>query len=195
MSDIVKELLGSFHASSQRLEELSESLDELQNAQKLVEKLSTNLGEAAQALQGNATLHDNFINSARTTNEQLGEVINILKGLDTTAINSTLSEVVDGIKENKGNLTTLASSLSDAENKASVADAKLDQISKQLEAVVAANTSLSTQLADVQKAFVSRADEAATSASARHKTVIFFLLTAAAASGLMIAKLFGLLPI
>lgn len=194
MSDIVEELLESFRASSQRLEGLSDGLEELQNAQELFEKRSSNLGEAAQALQGTATSHDNFIKSARATNEQLGEVINVLKGLDTKSINSTLSEILNGLNDNKGKLADLASSLIDAENKATAADAKLDQISKQLEAIVAANTSLSTQLADAQKAITSRADEAAAAASGRHKTNMFFVLIVAAACGVLIAKLLGLLP-
>jgi chromosome segregation ATPase len=191
MSDIVEELLESFRASAQRLEELSDGLEELQNAQKLVENLSSNLGEAAQALQGTSTSHDNFIKSARTTNEQLGEVINVLKGLDTKSINSTLSKIVNGLNENKGKLTDLASSLTDAENKATAAGSKLDQISKQLEAVVAANSSLSTQLADAHAAIIRRADEAGAAASGRHKTTMFLVLIVAAASGVLIANLFG----
>lgn len=121
-------------------------------------------------------------------------MINVLKGLDTKSINSTLSEILNGLNDNKGKLADLASSLIDAENKATAADAKLDQISKQLEAVVAANTSLSTQLADAQKAITSRADEAAAAASGRHKTNMFFVLIVAAACGVLIAKLLGLLP-
>lgn len=191
MSDIVEELLESFRASAQRLEELSDGLEELQNAQKLVENLSSNLGEAAQALQGTSTSHDNFIKSARTTNEQLGEVINVLKGLDTKSINSTLSKIVNGLNENKGKLTDLASSLTDAENKATAAGSKLDQISKQLEAVVAANSSLSTQLADAHAAIIRRADEAGAAASGRHKTTMFLVLIVAAAFGVLIANLFG----
>lgn len=195
MSDIVEELLESFRASSQKLDGLSEGLEELQNAQKLVEELSSNLGEAAQALQGNTTLHDNFIKSARATNDQLGEVINMLKGLDAKSINSTLSGIMKGLNENKVKLTDVASSLTDAENKATATDAKLDQISKQLEKVVAANTSLSTQLADAQKAITRVADEAAVAASGRHKTTLLFMLTVVVASGVLIANLFGLLPI
>jgi hypothetical protein len=195
MSNIVEELLESFRASSQRLVGLSEGLEELQNAQKLVEKLSANLGEAAQALQGTATSHDNFIKSARATNEQLGEVINVLNGLDTKTINSTLSKIVNGLDENKGKLSELASSLTHAENKANAADAKLDLISKQLEAVVSANTSLSMQLADAQKEITSRVDKADAAANGRHKTSMFFVLIVATASGVLIANLFGLLPV
>lgn len=195
MSDIVEELLESFRASAQRLEELSDGLEELQNAQKLVENLSSNLGEAAQALQGTSTSHDNFIKSARTTNEQLGEVINVLKGLDTKSINSTLSKIVNGLNENTGKLTDLASSLTDAENKATAAGSKLDQITKQLEAVVAANSSLSAQLADAHTAIIRRADEAGAAASGRHKTTMFLVLIVAAASGVLIANLFGLLQV
>lgn len=195
MSDIVEELLESFRASSQMLEGLSEGLAELQNTQKLVEKLSSNLGEAAQALQGNATLHDNFIKSARATNDQLGEVINVLKGLDANSINATLSEIMKGLNENKVKLTDLESSQTEAENKAAATDVKLDQTSKQLEAVVAANTSLSKQLGDVQKAIASQANEAALSASRRHRTTVVFMLIVASALGVLIANLFGLLPI
>lgn len=195
MSDIVEELLESFRASAQRLEELSNGLEELQNAQNLVEQLSSNLGEAAHALQGTSTAHENFIKSARSTNEQLGEVISVLKGLDTKSINLTLSKIVNSLNENKGKLTDLASLLTDAENKAAAADAKLDQIAKQLEAVVAANASLSTQLADAHKAIIRRTDEAGAAASGRHKTTMFLLLIVVAASGVLIANLFGLLPV
>ena len=170
MPDIVDELLESFRASSQKLEELSDGLEGLQNAQKLVEKLSLNLGDAAQTLQGTAISHGDFITSARATNEQLGEVINVLKRLDTKSISSTLSEIVKGLKENKDKLTDIASSLADMENKAAAADAKLDRLFKQVE-------------------------EGANAAKLRHKTTTFLIIIAVAASCMLIANLFGLLTV
>ena len=195
MSDIIEELLESFCSSSQKLEELSEGFEALQNSQKLVEQLSSNLGEAAHALHDTATSHGEFIKSAQATNGQLGEIIKVLKDLDTKSINALLSDILNGIKENKGKLTNVSTALNEAEKKAGAADAKLDQTSKQLEAVVAANACLAKQLADTQKAITNRADEATASAGERHKVIMFFLLISVAASGALVANLFNLLPI
>ena len=195
MSNIIDELLESFRSSGQKLEELSEELVELQSAQKLVESLSSNLGDAVNSLNVNAISHNEFVKSAQATNNQLGEVINVLKDLDTKSINSSLSKIVKSLDTNQIKLSDIASALSDAEYKADAAQTKLDQLSGQVEALVAANGSLSKQLSDAQKAIIDRADAAAEVANGRHQSIIFLLLIAAAASGILVANLFKLLPI
>lgn len=194
MSNIMDELLESFRESSQRLEGLSKGLGELQNAQNLVEKLSSNLNEAAQGLEGTAISHANFIKSAQLTNDQLGQVVRSLNNLDTTSINSTLSEIVTGLDGNKEKLTNLATSLTKARTNSNAMDAKINQISQRLDEVVLSNTSLSSQLADSLKNITSRADEASTVASKRHKNLISIVLIAFAISGVVLANLLDLLP-
>jgi chromosome segregation ATPase len=193
MSDIIEELLESFRNSSQKLEGLSEGLEELQKAQTLVENLSSNLSEAATALKGTATSHDNFITSAQTTNAQLGEVITVLEGLDTKSINATLAQIVRRLKQNEGMLDNLATTIAEAEAKASATDTKLDHITRQLEAVIAANTSLSEQLSKAQKAIIDLTDEAASTASGRYKQIMFAVVLILSASGGLVANLFGML--
>jgi exonuclease VII small subunit len=195
MSNIIDELLESFRSSGQKLEELSEELVELQSAQKLVESLSSSLGDAVNSLNVNAISHNEFVKSAQATNNQLGEVINVLKDLDTKSINSSLSRIVKSLDSNKIKLSDIASALSDAEYKADAAQTKLDQLSGHVETLVAANGSLSKQLRDAQKAIIQRADAAAEVANGRHQSIIFLLLIAAASSGILVANLFKLLPI
>ena len=194
MSNIMDELLESFRESSQRLEGLSKGLGELQNAQNLVEKLSSNLNEAAQGLEGTAISHANFIKSAQLTNDQLGQVVRSLNNLDTTSINSTLSEIVTGLDGNKEKLTNLATSLTKARTNSNAMDAKINQISQRLDEVVLSHTSLSSPLADSLKNITSRADEASTVASKRHKNLISIVLIAFAISGVVLANLLDLLP-
>ena len=93
MSNIIDELLESFRSSGQKLEELSEELVELQSAQKLVESLSSSLGDAVNSLNVNAISHNEFVKSAQATNNQLGEVINVLKDLDTKSITPRFQEL------------------------------------------------------------------------------------------------------
>jgi chromosome segregation ATPase len=195
MSNIIDELLESFRSSGQKLEELSQGLEELQSAQKLVESLSSNLGEAVKSLNVNAISHNEFVKSAQATNNQLGEVIEVLKDLDTKSINDSLSTIVKSLDENKIKLADIGSSLSNAEHKADEAQTKLDQLSEQLDTLVNANGSISKQLKDAQKAINDRADAAAEVANGRHQSIIFLLLIAAAASGILVANLFKLLPI
>lgn len=173
---------------------LSKGLKKLQNAQKLIEQLSSNLGEAAQSLSGTATSHSDFIKSAQATTTQLGEVIKVLKDLDTKSINASLSEIGKDLEQNTDKLTNVATALSRTEKKATDSEAKLDLFSKKLEKIIVENATLSKKLADAQKAIISSADEAALTAGGRHKAVMFLLLISAAASVILVTTIFRLLP-
>ena len=195
MSDIIEELLESFRSSSNQLEGLSEGLEELQKAQVLVQNLSSNLNEAATALRGTATSHDNFIKSAQTTNSELGEIIQILKGLDTKTINTTLAQIMTSLNNTEGMLTKLENSLTNVDSKASAADQKLGQITSHLDAVIAANASLSKELSEVQKTIIDRTDGALATVSGRQKQIMLAVLLSLAASGALVANLFGVVPL
>lgn len=194
MPDIIEELLESFKNSSQQLEGLSEGLEELQKAQALVEDLSSNLSDAASALKGTATSHDNFIKSAQVTNSQLGEIISVLNGLDTTSINTSLGQIKMSLSKSEETLANLLKSFSDAEAKASATDKKLDSITSQLEAISAANTSLSAKVDEAQKFITDRANEATNSLIGRQKQLMIVVILILAASSVLVGNLFGVLP-
>jgi cell division protein FtsB len=196
MSDIIEELLAAFRSSSQQLEELTTGLEELQDAQKLVETLSKNLGEAASSLNSTATAHGTFIKSAKDTDDRLGQVVSVLQGLDTQAINKTLAEISKDLNQNKGELVSLVELLNDSQAKVVQTEAHIVQMKKEIESIVTSNTSLSEQVANNQKYLLRRSDEAAALARSRHKQSIFLILIAIGCTGVFVVSfLLGMISI
>jgi hypothetical protein len=195
MSDIIEELLGSFQSSSEKLTKLSEGLEILQNGQILVEKLSSNLGAAAQSLDGTARSHQKFIENAILTNGQLAEVIDVLKSLDTESINVSLAEIVSGINDNKSKIIELSNALIASNEKAADTQSQLDNIYDQVQSVLTASASQSNQLYEAQNAIINQTNEIARISAGHYKSVLLLLFVLVSLAIAITAKLFQFLPI
>lgn len=195
MSDIIEELLGSFQSSSEKLTKLSEGLEILQNGQILVEKLSSNLGAAAQSLDGTARSHQKFIENAILTNGQLAEVIDVLKSLDTESINVSLAEIVSGINDNKSKIIELSNALIASNEKAADTQSQLDNIYDQVQSVLTASASQSNKLYEAQNAIINQTNEIARISAGNYKSVLLLLFVLVALAIAITAKLFQFLPI
>lgn len=195
MSDIIEELLETFRSSSQRLEGLVNGLEDLQDAQKQVEALSSNLGEAANSLSSTAAAHQTFIQSAQETDVQLGQVISVLQGLDTQAINKTLTKISSDLTEHKSAISNVVEALQDVQAKSAETDTNIIQIKQELEAVVNRQKSLSELVSDNQKYLLRRTDEAAASAASRHKQSVFLILLAIGCTAIIVLNSLGIISI
>lgn len=195
MSDIIEELLETFRSSSQRLEGLVNGLEDLQDAQKKVEALSSNLGEAATSLSSTSAAHQTFIQSAQETDAQLGQVISVLQGLDTQAINKTLTKISSDLTEHKSAISNVVEVLQDVQAKSAEIDTNIIQIKQELETVVNRHKSLSEQSADNQEHLLRRTDEAAALATSRHKQSIFLILLAIGCTAVIVLNSLGIISV
>ena len=177
MSDIIEELMETFRSSSEKLEGLTESFDDLQKAQLLVEQLSTNLGDAAQSLQETAKAHNDFIQSASVTNVQLGEVVSVLKDLDTKSINASLSKIGKGIENNDNALSKITVTLTNTKNKTEETATEISKLTDKLKAVMDENKSLSSEFEKMRQEVIEKNDAASLLAGKRHKIILAFAST------------------
>lgn len=194
MSDIVDELSKTFRESCQNLQRLATDLDKLESAQKLVETLSSNLIDAAHSLDSTAQSHSEFIDEAKETNRQLGEVITVLQGLDTQTITTSLTNAIMGIEANKSMLQILQRELDNYRDDSSKAVEKVDALMSSVEALSKANDDLSSELSDARQALTKRTDDVSLLVRSKHSSLILLLLVCVVASMTAVLKQFGLIP-
>ncbi len=185
MSALIEELLASFRSSSQKLKELGDELNKLQDAKNSMTQLSSNLNSTIRSFDVMTNSHRDFLVTAQITNSELGKVIEILQNLDTKSINLLLTRISNDIEKSEEQLSKVVNTVYKIENNL---DIRFEKLSEQ-------QNILSQNILQLQKDMSLQVEKLSAYSSQRHEVVKRFLFIFLIAFMLLIANVFHKLPI